>query len=59
LADGIAKKVGTKLARTRESMGLTLQKPADLSGVAPSTIQKIETGAMMPSIAVIGRDNPG
>ena len=53
MADGIAKKVGTKLARTRESMGLTLQKLADLSGVAPSTIQKIETGAMMPSIAVM------
>jgi len=47
------RKIGDKLARARESMGLTLQQLADISGVAPSTIQKVETGAMMPSIAIM------
>ncbi len=47
------KKIGDKLSRTRESMGFTLQRLADLSGVAPSTIQKIEAGTMMPSIAIM------
>ncbi len=53
LADGAAKKIGEKLARARESMGLTLQQIAGLSGVAPSTIQKVEAGTMTPSIAVM------
>jgi transcriptional regulator with XRE-family HTH domain len=53
LVDGAIKKIGDKLARTRESMGLTLQQLARLSGVAPSTIQKIEAGTMMPSVAVM------
>jgi transcriptional regulator with XRE-family HTH domain len=47
------KKIGDKLCRTRESMGLTLQQLANLSDVAPSTIQKIEAGTMMPSVAVM------
>ncbi|UCD55963.1 MAG: helix-turn-helix domain-containing protein, partial [Candidatus Hydrogenedentota bacterium] len=53
LVDGTIKKIGDKLGRTRESMGLTLQQLADLSGVAPSTIQKIEAGTMTPSVAVM------
>jgi len=53
VVDGVAKKLGEKLGRTRESTGLTLQRLANLSGVAPSTIQKIEAGTMMPSIAVM------
>lgn len=51
--DGVTKKIADRLARTRESAGLTLQQLANLSGVAPSTIQKIEAGTMMPSIAVM------
>jgi transcriptional regulator with XRE-family HTH domain len=53
VVDENIKKIGDKLARARESMGLTLQQLADISGVAPSTIQKVETGTMMPSIAVM------
>lgn len=53
MVDGTTKKIGEKLNRTRESMNLTLQQLADLSGVAPSTIQKVETGTMMPSVAVM------
>ncbi len=53
MVDRATRKIGEKLARTREAMGLTLQQIANLSGVAPSTIQKIEAGTMMPSIAVM------
>ncbi|MBW1642115.1 MAG: cupin domain-containing protein [Deltaproteobacteria bacterium] len=53
MTDTHLKKIGDKLNRTRESMGLTLQQLADISNVVPSTIQKIETGSMIPSIAVM------
>jgi len=53
LVDTNIKKIGEKLSRTRESMGFTLQQLAEIAGVAPSTIQKIEAGTMSPSIAVM------
>ena len=53
LVDVTIKKLGDRLCRTRESMGLTLQQLSALSDVAPSTIQKIEAGTMMPSVAVM------
>ena len=53
MVDGLTNKIASKLARARETTGLTLQQLANLSGVAPSTIQKIEAGTMMPSIAVM------
>jgi len=53
MADTNIKKIGEKLSLTRESMGLTLQQLADIAGVVPSTIQKIESGTMIPSIAVM------
>lgn len=53
MPDKTAARIGNKLSRTRESMGLTLQQLARLSDVAPSTIQKIEAGTMMPSVAVM------
>lgn len=37
----------------REAAGLTLQELAKKSGVATSTIQKVETEQMIPSIAVV------
>ncbi len=46
-------RIAEKLRRERESSGLTLQQLSDLSDVAPSTIQKIEAGTMMPSVAVM------
>ncbi len=53
MVDSNLKKIGDKLSRTRESMGLTLQQLANIVQVAPSTIQKIESGTMIPSIAVM------
>ncbi|MBW1895104.1 MAG: cupin domain-containing protein [Deltaproteobacteria bacterium] len=53
MAETNIKNLSEKLSRTRESMGLTLQEFADIANVVPSTIQKIETGAMTPSIAVM------
>ena len=53
MVDEAIRKIGDRLARARESTGYTFQQLADLSGVAPSTIQKIEAGTMMPSIAVM------
>jgi transcriptional regulator with XRE-family HTH domain len=53
LADHTAATIGKRLVRARESMRLTLQQLSRLSGVAPSTIQKIEAGTMMPSVAVM------
>jgi transcriptional regulator with XRE-family HTH domain len=53
LPDKTSVVIGERLNRARESMGLTLQQLARLSEVAPSTIQKIEAGTMMPSVAVM------
>ena len=41
------------IRQAREKIGLTLNELSEQSGVAPSTIQKIESRQMTPSIAVI------
>jgi transcriptional regulator with XRE-family HTH domain len=41
------------IRQAREKIGLTLNELSEQSGVAPSTIQKIESRQMIPSIAVI------
>jgi len=41
------------IRQAREKIGLTLNELSERSGVAPSTIQKIESRQMTPSIAVI------
>lgn len=53
MIDDSIKKAAQKLKRARESKNLTLQQLADISGVSPSNIQKIETGTIMPSVAVM------
>ncbi len=53
MSDQTAATIGKRLMHARESMRLTLQQLSRLSGVAPSTIQKIEAGTMMPSVAVM------
>ncbi len=45
--------ISARVRRWREDAGLTLQELARRSSVATSTIQKIETGQMVPSIAVL------
>lgn len=45
--------IARRIRGLRERDQLTLQELAERSGVATSTIQKIETGQMMPSVAVL------
>lgn len=45
--------VSRRVRRWREEQGLSLHELADRSDVAASTIQKVETGQMVPSVAVL------
>jgi DNA-binding XRE family transcriptional regulator/mannose-6-phosphate isomerase-like protein (cupin superfamily) len=45
-------RVGEKLREVRKKSGLSLQKLASKSGVSAGTIYKIETGKLVPSIAI-------
>ena len=45
--------ISNYIRQAREKIGLTLNELSEQSGVAPSTIQKIESRQMTPSIAVI------
>lgn len=46
-------RIANRVRRWRDESGLTLQELARRSGVAASTIQKVETLQMVPSIAVL------
>jgi transcriptional regulator with XRE-family HTH domain len=46
-------KISERIRRWREEQGLTLQELGERSGLAVSTVQKVETGQMIPSIAVL------
>lgn len=45
--------IARRIRRWREAKALTLQELAARSGLATSTVQKIETGQMVPSVAVL------
>ena len=45
--------ISGRVRRWREEKGLTLQQLAERSDLAPSTVQKVETGQMIPSVAVL------
>ena len=45
--------VSRRVRTWREELGLSLHELADRSDVAASTIQKVETGQMVPSVAVL------
>ena len=45
--------ISDRLARWRRDAGYTLQQLGDRSGVAPSTIHKVETGKTVPTVSVI------
>ena len=47
------RRIADRIRRWRDEAGLTLQELAHKSSVATSTIQKIETGQMIPSVAVM------
>lgn len=51
--DSAASPWGSRIKICREREGLTLQELAERSGVAPSTIQKVERAQMVPAIAVL------
>lgn len=46
-------RISRRLRRWREDDALTLQELAERGGLATSTVQKVETGQMMPSLAVL------
>lgn len=45
--------IGVRIREWREELGFTLQELADRSKVATSTIQKVETAQMIPTVAVL------
>ena len=45
--------ISRRIRQARERAEFTLQELARRSGVAPSSIQKVETGQMIPSVAVV------
>ena len=51
--DGEIARISERIRRWREAAGLTLQELASRSGLATSTVQKVETGQMIPSVAVL------
>jgi transcriptional regulator with XRE-family HTH domain len=51
--DAQLESIAARVRRWREEAGLTIQGLAERSGVAASTIQKVETNQMVPSIAVL------
>lgn len=53
LIDSELERVAARVRRWREESGLTLQELARRSGVAASTIQKVETRQMVPTVAVL------
>jgi transcriptional regulator with XRE-family HTH domain len=46
-------RIADRIRRWREEKGLTRQELGERSGLAVSTVHKIETGQMIPSIAVL------
>jgi transcriptional regulator with XRE-family HTH domain len=46
-------RIGQRIRRWREQADLTLHELAQKSGLATSTVQKVEKGQMIPSVAVL------
>jgi transcriptional regulator with XRE-family HTH domain len=51
--DGEIARISARIRRWREEAGLTLQELANRSDLATSTVQKVETGQMIPSVVVL------
>ena len=47
------KKLGNKIRELRKNMGLTMQQLADLVGVNYTTIYRVETGKVSPSVVLL------
>ncbi|MDD5223037.1 MAG: cupin domain-containing protein [bacterium] len=48
-------RIGEKIRRFRQDQNLSIQKLAEISGVSPAGIYKIETDGMIPSVATMIR----
>ena len=46
-------KIAKKIKKRRKQLGLSLREAAKVTGTSPSTIQKIESNEMVPTIAVL------
>jgi transcriptional regulator with XRE-family HTH domain len=46
-------RIAQRIKQRRNEMGLSIREAAKLTGTSPSTIQKIESNEMVPSIAVL------
>ncbi|MDA0999750.1 MAG: XRE family transcriptional regulator [bacterium] len=46
-------RIGEKVRQLRKSKGLSIQKLADLSGVSPAGVYKIETNGMVPTVTTL------
>ncbi|MEC3980401.1 helix-turn-helix domain-containing protein [Amycolatopsis sp. H20-H5] len=49
----ISNGIGGYISAKRRAAGLTLAEAADLSGVAASTISRLERGAMLPTVPTL------
>ena len=46
-------KIGARIRKERKALGLTLEKFARLAGTSKAMLQRVETGAKSPSIALL------
>jgi transcriptional regulator with XRE-family HTH domain len=46
-------RIAQRIKQRRSEMGLSIREAAKLTGTSPSTIQKIESNEMVPSIAIL------
>ncbi|MCX5859792.1 MAG: helix-turn-helix transcriptional regulator, partial [Proteobacteria bacterium] len=51
----LALRVGERIRRFRQDQKLSIQKLAEIAGVSPAGIYKIETDGMIPSVATMIR----
>jgi len=48
--DDFSANIGRKIRQTRKSAGLSMSALAEMSGLSPAAVQKIETNGMVPTI---------
>lgn len=53
--DDLSGRVGARLRERRNALGLTLVRTARTAGVSASHLSSIETGANLPSLAILAR----
>jgi transcriptional regulator with XRE-family HTH domain len=51
-AEETVERIGERIRRSRVQLGLTLREVAKVAGVSAGTVQKVESGRLVPSVAV-------